>query len=215
MTKKVPIKAPHYAELLREVKDRIQRAQARAILVVNAELVRLYWDIGRFLDKQQSREGWGSAVIPRLACDLHNELPELKGFSERNIGRMIAFFRAYPRPGDFLPQAVAKSGIEKLPQAVAKIERTAESMLWLIPWGHHAVLLEKVKSLDDRLWYMRQTLQHGWSRYPRLVAEDEDRGSDGGARKPEFAGRYVGQEGSDGRRRTIRNHRPATASARL
>lgn len=42
-----------------------------------------------------SREGWGKAVIPRLAKDIHNEMPEVKGFSERNIGRMVAFYRAY------------------------------------------------------------------------------------------------------------------------
>ncbi len=29
--------------------------------------------------------------ILRLAQDLHNELPELKGFSERSIKRMLAF----------------------------------------------------------------------------------------------------------------------------
>jgi predicted nuclease of restriction endonuclease-like (RecB) superfamily len=38
------------------------------------------------------------------------------------------------------------------------------SLLWSIPWGHHAVLLAKVKDLDARLWYMRQTFQQGWSR---------------------------------------------------
>ena len=82
--------------LLKQIKSRIAQAQMRAVLSVNAQLVRLYWDIGRMIDARQIREGWGAAVIPRLARELHNELPEEKGFSERNIGRMIAFFRAYP-----------------------------------------------------------------------------------------------------------------------
>jgi hypothetical protein len=34
----------------------------------------------------------------------------LKGFSERNIGRMIAFYRDYPDPAAILPQAVAEFG---------------------------------------------------------------------------------------------------------
>src|SRR5438876_5927026 len=100
----VPTGFPH---LLKEVRARIQQAQTRAILSANAELVRLYWDIGRLIDVRQRQESWGAGVIPRLARDLHNELPQVKGFSERNIGRMIAFFRAYPSPTDFLPQAVA------------------------------------------------------------------------------------------------------------
>ena len=78
------------------MKGRIQTAQTRAVLSVNTELVRLYWDIGRIIDGRQQREGWGAAVIPRLALALHNELPEVKGFSERNIKRMLTFYREYP-----------------------------------------------------------------------------------------------------------------------
>ena len=77
---------------------------------------------------------------------------------------MIAFYRAYTKPAELLPQAVAKAQkSEVLPLAVAKAQVT-DSILWFIPWGHHAILLEKVKNLDHRLWYMAQTMQHGWSR---------------------------------------------------
>lgn len=159
-----------YAKLLNEVKKRIQQAQTRAMLSVNAELVRLYWDIGRIIDGQQRREGWGAAVIPRLARELRNDLLEIKGFSERNIGRMIAFFRSYPNPADFLPQLVAKlPGSAKVPQAVAKSEAPADSILWSIPWGHHALLMEKVGDPTARLWYMQQTLTNGWSRNVLLL----------------------------------------------
>ncbi|HVW37568.1 MAG TPA: DUF1016 N-terminal domain-containing protein, partial [Pirellulales bacterium] len=79
----------HFPQLLNEVKDRIQQAQTRAVLAVNSELVRLYWDIGRLIDARQQREGWGAGVIPRLASALRNEVPEVKGFSERNIKRML------------------------------------------------------------------------------------------------------------------------------
>ena len=153
---------PSFITLLAEIKGRIQAAQTRAVFAVNAELVRLYWDIGRLIDRRQERDGWGTAVIPRLARELHNELPDLKGFSERNIGRMIAFYRAYPNPPAFLPQAAAKiSASTKAPQLAAKIP---DSLLWTIPWFHHVILMEKVKEIDARRWYMDQTLANGWSR---------------------------------------------------
>lgn len=98
MAGKQPKKAEDFAALLADVKGRIQTAQTRAVLAVNARLVRLYWDIGRIIDQRQDQEGWGAAVVPRLASELKNELPELKGFSERNIKRMLAFHRAYPLP---------------------------------------------------------------------------------------------------------------------
>jgi len=96
-----------YGELLVEIKDRIRQGQTRATLSANAEMIAMYWDIGRMIHKRQKEKGWGAGVIPRLAVDLKNELPEVKGFSERNIGYMIRFAREYGhRP--ILQQSVAK-----------------------------------------------------------------------------------------------------------
>jgi hypothetical protein len=80
MSKKKSSALSGYAGLLKDIKSRIQRAQTRAMLSVNAELVRLYWDIGRLIHERQVGEGYGTQVIRRLADDLRNDLPELKGF---------------------------------------------------------------------------------------------------------------------------------------
>jgi len=74
---------------------------------VNREMLALYWDIGKLIEKRQEIEGWGSGVIPRLSRDLRNELPEIKGFSERNLKRMIRFYREYPSLIPSVPQPVA------------------------------------------------------------------------------------------------------------
>ncbi len=164
-----------FVALLADVKGRIQAAQTRAVLSVNAELVRLYWDIGLIIDGRQQREGWGAAVIPRLAAALKNELPELKGFSERNIKRMLAFYREYRDTASNAPQAAAQiHSAVKVPQPVSQIRTTAkvpppvallqEGLLWTVPWAHHVVLMEKVKDLSTRRWYMEQALANGWSR---------------------------------------------------
>ena len=84
-----------YTALLTDIKVRIRSAQVRATLGANAEMLAMYWDIGRMIEQRQKAEGWGAAVIPRLARDIRNELPEVKGFSERNIGYMIRFAREY------------------------------------------------------------------------------------------------------------------------
>ena len=150
-----------YATLLADLKQRVQRAQVRAMLAVNAELIRLYWDIGRVIDERQQQEGWGAGVIPRLARDLHNDLPEEKGFSERNIKQMLAFYREYAQLS-FVQQPAAQIETEpKVPQAAALF--TAELILAL-PWTHHAILMAKVKDPATRHWYMQAALEHGWSR---------------------------------------------------
>lgn len=86
---------------------------------IDAEIAKNYLDekeldvlnrlvtIGRMILERQEREGWGASVIPRLARDLRNELPEVKGFSERNIGYMIRFAREYSA-SPILQQADAK-----------------------------------------------------------------------------------------------------------
>jgi len=113
------------------------------------------------LDARQKDEGWGAAVIPRLARDIRNELTEVKGFSERNIKRMLAFYREY-RELAFVPQAVAQIDVPaKVPQAAALF---TPELLSALPWGHHALLMEKVKDVATRHWYMQATLTNGWSR---------------------------------------------------
>jgi len=84
---------------------------------------------------RQQQEGWGAGVIPRLALDLKNELPEQKGFSERNIKRMVQFWSAYPNLLQIGPRAVAQlmessssAGIGQLPVAQrVSVRQVAES----------------------------------------------------------------------------------------
>ena len=160
--REITIARSGFAALVTEVKGRIQTAQTRAMLAVNAELVRLYWDIGRIIDERQQREGWGAAVIPRLAVSLHNELPDVKGFSERNVKRMLAFYREYRGLVAGSPQAATQiAPASKVTQPVALLQ---ESVFWTVPWAHHVILIEKIKDISTRRWYMEQTLANGWSR---------------------------------------------------
>jgi len=145
-----------YSELLGQIKQRIKQGQTRAVFSANAEMITMYWDIGHMLNERQKIKGWGAGVIPRLARDIRNELPEIKGFSERNIGYMIRFAREYGS-APILQQPVAKLRLGKImdtikvPQLVAKI-----------PWGHNVLLMEKVKDIENRFWYIQQSIVWGW-----------------------------------------------------
>jgi predicted nuclease of restriction endonuclease-like (RecB) superfamily len=171
MKNKIKKATTGYAELLRSLKERIRAAQIRASLSVNREMLAVYWDIGRIIEQRQKSEGWGSAVIPRLSRDICNELPEVKGFSERNLKRMIRFYREYPHLLRKAPQAAVQLQDEKVPQPVAQIqanEKEAASefreAVFGLPWGHNILLMEKVKDISIRFLYMRHTISNGWSR---------------------------------------------------
>jgi predicted nuclease of restriction endonuclease-like (RecB) superfamily len=135
-----------YSSLLNDIKTRIKTAQIKATLAANAELIAMYWDIGNLILQRQQTEGWSARVIPKLANDLKNELPELKGFSERSLSYMLRLAKEYLI----------------LQQPVAKLDTL--HLIHSIPWGHQITLIEKVKEVETRFWYMQQTLQNGWSR---------------------------------------------------
>lgn len=167
----------NYPALLKEIKDRIRQAQIRATMSANAEMLLMYWDVGRIVSERQLAEGWGASIIPRLSKDLRNDLPEIKGFSERNIDRMLAFYREY-KALTISPMPLAKLETEKQasfsPTALAKLpEESAMQpigrLILQLPWAHNATLLRE-KDLQARLWYMAQTLEHGWS-HDRLLEQ--------------------------------------------
>ena len=171
-----------YRDLLADIKARIRAAQHRAALSANAEMVLLYWDIGRLIAARQEHEGWGAGVIPRLAADLKNELPEEKGFSERNIKLMVQFFNTYPdtlelgQPSvaqiasEHPPRSIGQRAVAQLPaptpmapQAAAQLHTIQQAVL-AMSWAHNVILIQKLKDLPTRLWYACQTLEQGWSR---------------------------------------------------
>jgi predicted nuclease of restriction endonuclease-like (RecB) superfamily len=168
-----------YADLLGDIKTCIRQAQIKATLSANAEMIAMYWDIGRMIHQRQQMEGWGTGVIPRLAVDLNNELPEEKGFSERNIKRMLRFYREYPglpqTLTNLVPQAATLLKTDKheasliMPQVAAQlsdlpISTLSAQLAFRIPWFHNVILIEKVKDLSTRFLYMQQTIEQGWSR---------------------------------------------------
>ncbi|HBM2944834.1 TPA: DUF1016 family protein [Klebsiella michiganensis] len=139
-----------YADWLVELKGRIHRAQQRATLAVNRELVGLYWQIGRDILARQTEQGWGAKVIDRLAHDLRTTFPEMKGFSPRNLKYMRAFAEAWPD------------------------EEFVQAVLAQLPWYHQLALLDKLTRPDDRRWYAAKAIEHNWSRNV-LVMQIESR----------------------------------------
>lgn len=164
MTKsKTSLLPPNYLEFLAEIKERIRTAQVRAMLAANRELIALYWDIGKAIVERQKTEGWGRAVVERLAADLQAEFPGIAGFSPLNVWRMRAFYLAWSEESENLSQAVTESERQKLAQLVTGI-----------PWGHNIILIQKIKDPRVRIWYALKIIEHGWSRAV-LTAQIESR----------------------------------------
>ena len=129
-----------YATLLTQLKARVAQAQAQARRAANTELLTLYWDLGDAIRQRQDAEGWGARTIESLAHDLREAFPGMTGLSRSNLYRMRAFAGTWARDA-IVPQPVGQ-----------------------LPWGHVALLVERLGDHEERIWYAAAAAEHGWSR---------------------------------------------------
>lgn len=126
-----------YLQVVNEIKNRISSAQYRAMVAVNQQLVLLYYDIGKEINRHKS---WGNKFIDNLAKDIKLAYPDMTGFSVRNLKYMAKFAEEYPD------------------------DEIVQEVLAQIPWYHHITLMDKVSDKAQRQWYIEQDIQNGWSR---------------------------------------------------
>lgn len=128
-----------YNSFFIDVKTKVQKSQQRAIQAVNYELVLLYWDIGSIILKKEAEKGWGGKVIDLLSSDLKKNFPGMKGFSIRNLKYMRQFAQTYPN--------------------VNFVQETLAQLNWYI----NITMMQKIKDVPIRDWYITKAIEHGWS----------------------------------------------------
>lgn len=157
-----------YPEWQKSIEQLIEISKLRAAINVNADTLKLYWNIGNSILQKQKEKGWGKKVIEQLSKDLTNRFPNDRGYSVRNLGYMKYFAQEYP---DFpilqVPlaklkgQAIRQVSLAKLGD---KEQEFVQVPLAQITWYHHISLLTKVKDNIERAYYITETAHNGWSR---------------------------------------------------
>lgn len=154
-----------YGPFLTDLKARIRSAQIRAALASNREMIQLYWDIGKGIVERQNNEGWGRAVVERLATDLQSEFPGIGGFSQQNLWYMRRFYLAWTEEVIILQRPVGELADPIVAQVARQLDgQNLPRVVAELPWGQNIALLEKLSAPFERLWYARKTLECGWSR---------------------------------------------------
>ncbi len=169
-----------YLDFIEELKARVISARVTAARAITHEAILLYWDIGRGIVEKQQERGWGDSVVEMVAADLRRAFPGARGFSLASIWRMRQFYIVHndreflaqvvremetpptgPQPGSFLPPLVAETSPPGSEPNLAQVVRDFVSH---VPWGHHVLLLGRMKSPAEHFWYLRATARFGWSR---------------------------------------------------
>lgn len=129
-----------YQSLLSEIKSRLKKAQLRAIVVVNHEMIKFYWEVGKLIIERQETAKWGDKLYKVLSKDLIQNFPDTDGFSVTNLRNMRRFSEHYSH-GEF-----------------------AQALPAQLTWTHHVVLLQiNPKNIHIKQWYANKTVEFGWS----------------------------------------------------
>ena len=172
-----------YAQWIYDIKQRFRNAQIKAAVKVNSEQLLFNWKLGRDLVVRKAEEKWGNGIVEQVSLDLQAAFPEAKGFSARNLWNMKKWYSFYTSYEDFGNAVNALSGQMdisslKLQQVAAEIQETASeeklqqvvaeipfpAIFGFIPWGHHIEIITKCKDLHEALFYVKRTIEEGWSR---------------------------------------------------
>lgn len=175
MNKSINILDQDYSLWLQDLSKRYRRSQVKASIKVNSEMLKFYWSLGRDIVAMQAESRWGSKFFKNLSRDLKEANPKATCFSPTNLLYMKNFYCMYKsyfeigqqladqfQNGENTQQLVEQNKEKEFTQQVAE-------QIWKdiisIPWGHHMLLIDKyLDNPKKALFYVRQTVQNGWSR---------------------------------------------------
>jgi predicted nuclease of restriction endonuclease-like (RecB) superfamily len=162
-----------YKNFLHQAKSIIHSTQAKAALTINASLIFANWELGRLITEKQKEFGWGNRVIDQLAKDLKTEMPDVVGFSRANLFYIRKFYLFYSdqkvqqlvglSPGQNQVGPIIQQLVRLLPSKSPETTLVQQAVAQ-IPWGHHILILSKVKDPEQALFYIQQTIEYNWSR---------------------------------------------------
>ena len=156
-----------------QLKQDIRSAQIRAAIKVNTELLRLYWRMGADICEKQKSASWGDGWLKELSRELMTEFPDMKGFSHRNLQYIRQWYLFYNQENTIVQQVVAQLEDVNVQQHVAKLDddmrqqtvaQISEDVFFSVPWGHHLYIISQCKDVSRAVFYLKKTVENGWSR---------------------------------------------------
>ena len=107
----------------------IEQSKSRALKAVNAEMINMYWQIGKYLSGLCENSSFGDKVVDEVAAYIAKENPDIKGFNRRGLYRMKQFYELY------------------------KDDEFVSTLLTQINWSNHLLIMSGTKSAEERHFY--------------------------------------------------------------
>jgi len=122
-----------------KIVDMIEQARQNALQSVNAELIKLYWNVGKYLSEESAKSSWGDAFIDETANYIKESCPGIKGFNRRGLYRMRQFYETY------------------------KDNEFVSALLTQISWTNHLQIMSGTKSIEEKEFYLSLCVREKYS----------------------------------------------------
>ena len=140
----------------------IEQRKNNAYIKINEQLILMYFEIGNFLYNLQQKSKYGDKITTKVAEFMKKNHPNIKGFTKRNIERMIQFYKTY------------------------KDDKIATPLVTQLSWTNNLVILSSSNSIEERHFYLQLAVKNNYSKreltrqisssyYERYLLSDSNR----------------------------------------
>ena len=149
-----------------EIIQFIQQSRCSALKAVNAELINLYWNIGKYISCRLASAKWGEKKIDELSSYIQKNYPELKSFNRRGFYRMKQFYNTYASVRLNFRKSLQLSKNEKniiVSPLGTQFEDISNSLLAKLSWTHHRTIFARCKSEEEMEFYMKASIENNYT----------------------------------------------------
>ena len=123
-----------------QIIEMIEKRKNNAYRKVNEELILLYLEVGKFLYELKENTNYGDKITTKASDFMKNNYPNIKGFTKRNIERMIQFYSTY------------------------KDDEIATPLVTQLSWTNNLLILSGAKNKEERHFYLKLSIKNNYSK---------------------------------------------------
>ena len=173
------------------IKNAILQGQYDAAKGVNRIQLATYFSVGKYVSANTRQGVWGTGALEAISTRLRQLLPGLRGYSSESLKLMRKFYEGWKsldagktadndtkRNSVIAITELENSSTAQLPIRELQFINSADFPIddfFNVPFTHHTQILAKVKSLDERLYYIHRCAEEHMSveTLKKVIASDD------------------------------------------
>ena len=173
------------------IKNAILQGQYEAAKGVNRIQLTTYFSVGKYVSANTRQGVWGTGALEAISTRLRQLLPGLRGYSSESLKLMRKFYEGWKsldagktadndtkRNSVIAITELENSSTAQLPIRELQFINSADFPIddfFNVPFTHHTQILAKVKSLDERLYYIHRCAEEHMSveTLKKVIASDD------------------------------------------